>query len=380
VQPVVADGTVVGSLLVKLAMRCNIACTYCYWFRDETVYDAPPLLTADVQAAFIDRLARHLERFRPEAFPLMFHGGEPLLFGKARFARLVEELLSVAAATGTRLPLSIQTNAMLVDNEWAALLHDLDVNVGVSIDGPPAVHDARRVDFRGNGTYDRTRRGIELLQQAGVPLGALAVCDPAGDAGALLAHIVHDLGVFHLDVLVPDATHEDRPLSISRFYVELFDAWVGGYADRGVNIRVIDSMLSGLLGGRSQSQSIGYGPVTTVTLLTDGSLEALDVCRVAGTAATKGTHSVLTHDIQDVARDPLWREVHHASLHLAAPCEACELKMACGGGHVASRWSEAARFDNPSVYCEDYKAIFGHVWRTVAPTLFLETPVQEVAR
>lgn len=29
-------------VLVKLASRCNIACTYCYWFRDDEVYKKPP--------------------------------------------------------------------------------------------------------------------------------------------------------------------------------------------------------------------------------------------------------------------------------------------------------------------------------------------------
>jgi uncharacterized protein len=41
----------------------------------------------------------------------------------------------------------------------------------------------------------------------------------------------------------------------------------------------------------------------------------------------------------------------------------------CGGGHVAHRWSEARRFDNPSVYCVSWKHIFGHIWHRISPTL-----------
>jgi uncharacterized protein len=45
---------------------------------------------------------------------------------------------------------------------------------------------------------------------------------------------------------------------------------------------------------------------------------------------------------------------------------------ACGGGHLAQRWSAERRFDNPSVYCESWKRIFAHIWERIAPTLTVE--------
>jgi uncharacterized protein len=375
VPPVVPD-----SLLVKLAMRCNIACTYCYWFRDETVYDAPALLDAGIENALVEKLDIHLERHRLRTFRVMFHGGEPLLFGKQRFGDLCRRLLSVAARRACKLRLSLQTNGMLVDEEWAELLRDFDVDVGVSLDGPSEINDRRRVDFEGSGTHARTLRGIALLQQAEVRLGVLAVCDPSTNARLILRHLVDELGVDGLDILVPDATHEDRPASIAPFYRGLFDLWLEEYADRGVRIRLIDSMLQGLLGQPSDSQSIGYGPVTTVTLLTDGTLEALDVCRIAGSGVTGGRWNILSHDLEEIVRDPAWNEIFRASLDLAPLCRACDLRSACGGGHIASRWSTERRFDNPSVYCEDYKAIFGHIWKRVAPTLYTEAATAGAGR
>ncbi len=38
------------------------------------------------------------------------------------------------------------------------------MNVGISLDGIPAVNDKRRVDFRGRGTSDRIAKGIKKLQ------------------------------------------------------------------------------------------------------------------------------------------------------------------------------------------------------------------------
>ena len=69
-------------ILVKLAARCNIKCTYCYWFRDAMVYKKPAVLTPEAEDVFCQRLEEHIREFGLPFFLLVFHGGEPLLFPK----------------------------------------------------------------------------------------------------------------------------------------------------------------------------------------------------------------------------------------------------------------------------------------------------------
>ena len=87
-------------VLVKLASRCNINCTYCYWFRDAEVYEKPAVLTPEAEAAFCLRLEEHIREFDLPAFLLVFHGGEPLLFPKRRFDTLMKKLRAIAERTG----------------------------------------------------------------------------------------------------------------------------------------------------------------------------------------------------------------------------------------------------------------------------------------
>jgi uncharacterized protein len=129
-------------------------------------------------------------------------------------------------------------------------------------------------------------------------------------------------------------------------------------------------MIQGLLGDLS-SDTIGLGPIDTVTLMTDGSLEPLDVLRIAGDGSTKTDTSVHKNSLQDVQNDPTWRGAFEASTHLCDVCQKCEYLDACGGGHLAQRWSPARKYDNPSVYCESWKRIFDHIWTRVSPTLIL---------
>ena len=68
----------ISQLLVKVASRCNIDCSYCYWFRDAAVYDKPKLMSADVLHRLLQRIEEHVAKNSLIDFPIILHGGEPL--------------------------------------------------------------------------------------------------------------------------------------------------------------------------------------------------------------------------------------------------------------------------------------------------------------
>ena len=371
-DPASVDVPVFVFVLVKLASRCNIDCTYCYWFRDAEVYKKPPVLTVEAEDAFCKKLEEHIRRFELEAFMIVFHGGEPLLFPKRRFIALQDKLRAIEKRTGCVIQRGVTTNAMLIDREWIEIFKTYDVSPSVSIDGPAEIHDQVRVDFKGKGTHAATLRGLELLGAAGIEPGIISVCNPASDPARLLAYMVDELGIEEFDILPPDAKHGDNPPPIDRYFIKLFDVWYDTYAARGVRISTLDAMIRGLSGRLSISDTIGLGPIDTVTLMTDGTLEPLDVLRIAGDGSTATQSSVFANQLQDVQEDPRWLAAFKASITLPEVCLNCEFLDACGGGHLAQRWSAERQFDNPSVYCESWKAIFNHIWKRIAPTMIVD--------
>ena len=362
----------VAFVLVKLASRCNINCTYCYWFRDAEVYKKPAVLTPEAEDAFCQRLEEHIREFELPAFLLVFHGGEPLLFPKRRFDALMQKLRAVAERTGCYIKCGVTTNAILVDDEWIALFKAHDVDVSVSLDGPAEINDKYRVDFKGRGTLAQTLEGLARLRAADLAPGLISVCNPGTDPERVLAFVADELGIKEFDILPPDATHADNPPPIADYFIKLFDVWFDKYAAKGVRIDTLDAMIRGLAGQLSLSDTIGLGPIDTITLMPDGSLEPLDVLRIAGDGSTASKTHVRSNAIKDVENDPVWREAYEASTTLCETCRKCEYLDACGGGHLAQRWSVERRFDNPSVYCESWKRIFAHIWERIAPTLTIE--------
>jgi uncharacterized protein len=370
-DPALAAVPIFTFVLVKLASRCNIDCTYCYWFRDAEVYKKPPVLTLEAEDAFCEKLEEHIKQFELDTFMTVFHGGEPLLFPKRRFVALQEKLNAIEKRTRCSIQRGVTTNAILIDQEWIKIFAKYDVIPSVSLDGPAEIHDKSRVDFKGKGTHAATMRGIDLLRAAGLVPGLISVCNPATDPAQLLAYIVDDLGVKEFDILPPDANHRDNPPPIADYFIKLFDVWYDTYAARGVRISTIDAMIRGLSGHLSICDTIGLGPVDTVTLMTDGTLEPLDVLRIAGDGSTVSLSSVFANQLQDVQNDPRWLAAFRASLALPEVCRACEFLDGCGGGHLAQRWSPERQYDNPSVYCESWKRIFNHIWERISPTLIV---------
>jgi len=371
-----ADRPVFQFLLVKLASRCNINCTYCYWFRDAEVYKKPAVFTKDAEDAFCKRLEEHINEYGLEEFLIIYHGGEPLLFPKHRFITLQKKLDAIEERTGCMLSRGVSTNAMLIDEEWAKILKDHDISVSVSIDGPAEIHDKYRLDMKGKGTHAQTLAGVENLKKVGIEPGFISVCNPDTDPEVLLRYVVDELGVKNFDILPPDATHEDNPPPIHDYYIKLFDVWYDDYAEKDVRISTLDAMIQGLIGEPSGADTIGLGPIETVTLMTDGTMEPLDVLRIIGDGSTKTDINVFDQPIQDVQNDLRWRTAFEAGMELCDTCKACEYFDCCGGGHLAQRWSNEKQYDNPSVYCESWKKIFDHIWKRLSPTLVLGQRVE----
>lgn len=360
----------VDAVILKLAARCNLACDYCYWFRDPSVMALPKRLSDGLADLVASRIREHLLVHRPPQFTVILHGGEPLLMDKAAFWALCEKLREAEAGTDSRVALVLTTNAVLVDADWALIFRHFGIAVTVSLDGPADVHDRHRGDLRGRPTHARVLDGIAVLRAHGIEPGVLSVIDPASAPGPMLDHMVRQLGLSELDFLIPDAIHGDSPASVAPFLIALFDAWWQDHASAGVRIRLFDAIIAGLLGGQSNVESIGLGPVRAVTITTAGIAEAHDVCRITGNGT--GAVDLANQPLDAIRSQPEWQAILRASLTLPSACQACRWRTACGGGHVAGRWSHARDFDNPSVYCADLLAVLDHVWAHVRSDLILK--------
>lgn len=170
IQPFVVMAKPVGPV-------CNLECSYCYYLETTSFYSHPHEFR--MSETILEKYIRqYIEASPGPNILFVWHGGEPTLVG-IDFYRHAVELQKHYLPEGWNCWNNIQTNGILLDDEWCSFLADNHFDVGLSIDGTQWLHDSCRKDHQGRGTYERVTAAIRRLQSHGVQPDLLCVVTSA---------------------------------------------------------------------------------------------------------------------------------------------------------------------------------------------------------
>lgn len=368
------------AVVLKVAERCNLACTYCYFFfgSDDSYLKHPALVSPDTVADIARFLGESARRHRLERIELVLHGGEPLLLKPERTAALVE---AVAAAMPTycEVDFALQTNGVLIDKRWIDLFARYDIGVGVSLDGPRAVNDLARLDKRGASSFDDTVAGWRMLKQAAADgrikePGILSVFAPTTNADTL-AFFIDELGAKKINFLLPDMFCDSAEVDaaaierVGETMIAIFEEW-RRRSDPDVHVRFVNDALLPMIASIPAESSHNFREDLwrAMTIASDGMIYVEDTVRGAFADRPEAILNVADSSATDVLSHPFWRTIAEAADKRPAACRECRYADVCQSGPLVSRYSHANGFDNPSLYCPALFAFHRHVEREVAAT------------
>lgn len=358
--------TQIDTVLLKVASRCNLDCTYCYVYHmgDDGWKSQPKLMNDGVKSAVVERLAE-LGREQSKPFCIVLHGGEPLMLGKTRLDAFLGELRdALPVATG----IHIQTNGLLLSDAMLDVLARHRVGISVSLDGPEAVHDKFRIDHQKNGSQTKVLDAIGRLtahpQAAQMFSGVLAVIDPESNPEEVYSAL-KATGAPSIDFLYRDGNHSALPYKKAEVGSVEYGTWMSAILDIYLSdphppvIRILDDMVKLLLGGRGAKEGVGITDYGILVIDTDGTIQKNDTLKSAYSTADrfKSPWSVLQHRLSDVINNEDFKTYHVAQRPTSAACASCPVLHVCGGGMPAHRWSLEREFDNPTVFCADQKLL-----------------------
>lgn len=142
---------VIKALCLHVAHTCNLNCSYCFASQGKYHGDRA-LMSLDVGKRALDFL---IENSGPRRnLEVDFFGGEPLMNWD-----VVKQLVGYARKrekeAGKNFRFTLTTNGMLIDDDVIDFSNREMSNVVLSLDGRKEIHDRLRVDYAGNGSYDR---------------------------------------------------------------------------------------------------------------------------------------------------------------------------------------------------------------------------------
>ena len=371
---------------------CQIKCDYCFYLEKRALFGQGEnyRMPDDVLAAYT---AQYVRSQPTPVVEFVWHGGEPTLRGLDFFRRAVA--LQQPFRGEKQIKNALQTNGMLLTDEWCAFFKQHDFFIGLSLDGPREIHDRYRKGRHDEPTFDGVMRGLRLLQKHGVEFNVLA-CVGRDTAYKPLDvyQFLKDEGVTFIQFTPlierePDAATAQtglrlaRPAALERpepnvavtpwtveperygdFLIAIYEEWVR--KDVGtVFVMNFEWALNAWMGDGSPVCIFARECGRAVAMEHDGSVYACD-------------HYVYPeYRLGNVRRQNLGEMVEHSVASGFGPhkeatlpqyCRQCDVLEMCWGGCPKHRFATSP-YGEPGLHylCAGYKKFFTHIRKYLRP-------------
>ena len=159
-------------IILKMTTACNLNCVYC-----SEGDNAPQFLPKEIFFKLVDELPTVLELTKSKDAEFLFHGGEPMLYGKENLKTLIDYAKKNLSAFNVRF--LMQTNGTLIDDDWIEFFKAEEILPGVSFDGYPEMHDKNRRTKNNEPTAEKILCNLQKMRAADMGVGTLMVLNTA---------------------------------------------------------------------------------------------------------------------------------------------------------------------------------------------------------
>jgi uncharacterized protein len=382
-------------IVYKVVERCNLNCSYCYYFNmgDNSAMERPAKASIESADALAEWLAAGCLELQIPIVRIAFHGGEPMLSQVRHFDRICRNFRDKLDGVA-RLEFSIQTNGTIFSDAWLNAFIEHRVSVGVSIDGRQPDHDRYRLDHRGRSSFCKTEETLRRLVAESVkhPVlrpSTISVLDPDVDYTETYRYL-RSLGVRYLHFLLPDRNADSASPEIDEIarrighgLHDLFVAWLTE-DEPTVEVRIFSELLGLFEVGASLSPKPRHKKANQILVArSDGTVTIDDTYLPAlDWYAAAPEFKIADTSLKGVLADKIFRLLDAETSRLPDACGQCTWRQLCRGGDLENRFSRARGFNNRSVYCETYKTLYAGMCNTLLengyPTAELERRFEDL--
>jgi len=310
----------IGLMYLIMTDTCNLACNYCYLSGLlQTPHVAMKMSRETIQKA-VDLYKVVLDGSGMPPL-IILYGGEPLVNKEGVFFAV-----EYASQQLPGVKFILITNGTLVDEEVAVFLAKYGVSVGLSVDGPPEIHDRNRVTRQGKGTFEAVALAHQRLKnaKASVGLSCTITMDNVRELDGQLAWFLHDFGASEVDyniLLGGEHIEEDYPELAARALIKCYELARGEGLTIGRMTRKVDPFAEGRF---LLNDCGGCGKQLVIT-----PDERIGICQAF---LNSGEFFYPLQEVTDPRTHPLWNAWKQRSPLNISGCLACEAFGVCGGG------------------------------------------------
>ena len=298
-----------------------------------------------------------------------FQGGEPTLAGLDFYRHLID-LEKKYNTKNAAVYNSIQTNGIVLDEEWAQFLHDNHFLVGLSLDGYEELHDENRKFPDGSGSFSRVMEAAGLLKRYQVDFNILTVVTAKSARRIRRIYRFFQEQGFAWQQYIPciDPFEEDKgALSYSlttdrygKFLKDLFDDWYADWkAGRPVYNRTFENWIGILVGQRPEACSMNGVCSEQWVVEADGTVYPCDFYVLDEWKLG----NIREHSFEEMNQKREELQFVALSRHVPEECRSCRWFPLCRNGCRRDRLLlPDGRTPGLNAYCSAYRDFFSYAY------------------
>ena len=354
---------------------CNLDCRYCYFLVKEHMY---PGSEFRMSGSLLDTYTRqYIDAQRVPEVTFAWQGGEPTLMGLDFFRQAVA-LQQKYRKPGMTIHNALQTNGVTLDDAWGAFFREHDFLIGISLDGPRALHDVYRVDKGGKPTFDRVMRGVDVLKRHRVAFNVLTTVHAANAAHPLDVYrfLRDEVGaqfVQFIPIVERDnetGTQQGSAITTrsvggrqyGAFLTAIFDEWVRRDVGQ-VFVQIFDVALAAWSGQRPGLCVFEETCGAALAMEHNGDVFSCDHF-VEPAHLLGNMNGVPLADLAGSAQQQRFGQAKRDTL--PRMCRDCDVRFVCNGGCPKNRVLTTPDGEPGMNYlCDGYQAFFRHIDRPI---------------
>jgi len=354
-----------NQLLIKPAgADCNLRCAYCFYFEKSALY--PQQRVHRMSNEVLREMVRQMMTSGQTELGFSWQGGEPTLCD-LEFFRAAVRYQQEFGRTGQTVANSLQTNGILINDEWCEFFAQYKFLIGLSLDGPPDVHDHYRRFGDGRGSHEYALRAADLMNRHGVEFNILAVVNElsARHSARIYQYFrEQDMRYFQFIPCIErdPQTGGPAPFSVSPegygdFLCGLFDEWVKNFENGWpvVSERTFDSLMHTYLGRPAPMCIFMETCGDYVVVEHSGDVYSCDFyvepsCHLG---------NLFERDLSLLAASQKQVEFGERKRQRPPECDPCRWLPHCYGGCLKDRFAIPAT-EGRDWFCTAYKRFFAH--------------------
>ncbi|NLW49694.1 MAG: anaerobic sulfatase maturase [Candidatus Brocadiaceae bacterium] len=352
-----------GMLIKPVSADCNMACGYCYYRHVGALY--PAAQGHRMAPEVFEAVCEQYLALDPCEVKVGWQGGEPTLMGLDFFRRAVR-IQADHARPGDCFGNSLQTNGVVLDDEWCRFLAENRFLVGLSIDGPEDLNAQRRF-ADGRPGYRTAMGALERLRTHGVEFNVLVVISRANVHAPervfefLRAHDLHYSQFIPCTepAGAPGATSEQSitAAEYAEFMLRIFDAWVAN-DDSSYYVRRIDNWLHQFFG--LPPECCEYRPDCSNLLTIEWNGDVYPCDFFVEPRFRMG--NVRTQTLERMLQGRPFRDFVRGAESVPPACTECEWLAVCHAGCYRHRRKLGLSDTDRPYLCEANRRLFAHVF------------------